>query len=214
MTEDDIRYLFESTDKYPVSHETIAKYITAPKKISVKKLIEQNELNAVKDYIVSMNDEYSFTLNAFKYCIINHKCKFVKLFLAVEETIINERIAVHITRISQLEQQILTLNNGNSVDKQDVSTNTDTTAEINTAVNVVSSDVSAMSGDLQKKINNITATLCKISTQLESLSDIEEQVNKISELSIISSKLDKFINVDIVKQLDTHSRKINSINIM
>lgn len=207
MTEDVIRYLFDSTEKYAVSHEIVAEFITAPKKISVKKMIEQNELVAVKDYIVNVNDEYRFTLNAFKYCVINYKLKWVKLFLNVEDDIYNKKIKEYQDTIESLKKQ------NNVVDKKDTSVNTNIGESVN-VVSSVSTEVNTISEDLLKRINSINTILQNISIQLESLPDIEEQVNKISELGNISSKLDRLLHLDVLKNVDNYSKKINSINIL
>lgn len=192
MTEDDIRYLFDSTETYPVSHEFIAKYITAPKKISVKKMIEQNDLNPITDYVVNINDEYRFTIDAFKYCIINYKLKFLKLFLNVENTISKERISNYQNKIDILES--------NQGEKNDIIVreiiNNDIPSVINTETNVINEEIS-------NKIENIFNILENINLQLNLLPEFGKQINNIS------SKLDHLLNIDI-----NYSKKINSINIL
>lgn len=199
MNEDDIRYLFDSQEKYAVSHDFIVKYIATPKKLSVKKMIEQNELIAVKDYIVTISDEYTFTLNAFKYCIINYKLKCVKLFLTVEEDVYNKRIKEYQDTIEVLKKQ------NNIVDKKDVSSCTST--EVNTNIKT---EVNQVNEELLRKVNSIMAIMYNVSSQLELLPNMKEQVSKISELENITLRLDKFLNLDLL----TNSKKINSINIL
>jgi len=214
MTEDDIRSLFDSNEKYSISHDLIAKYITSPKKISVKKMIEQNELTAVKDYIVSISDEYSFTLNAFKYCIVNYKLKFAKLFLSVEDDINNKRNKDYQDTIESLKNLITS--NEESKDNQESQDNQESKES--------QSNSHSVDEDILRKINNINAIVYHISTKMELI--IKEQIDKLLELetkmetkletklNVISDKIDNLPISNIIKQLDDYSKKNNSVNIL
>lgn len=195
--EDDFKYILESSLEYPVSHETIAKYITGPKKISVKKVIEQNNLVETTDFKVTTSDEYSFTLIAFKTCIANYKCKFIKTFFTIEDNYYKSRVS--------------------NPEKKDAETSVNISDEVNAAVSVVNSvsnEVNEISEELLDKINNIELIINKISSELNTLPSINNEIKKLSELGNISKKLDKIIDIDISKYLESHSKKIKTINIL
>lgn len=189
MNESDIRYIFDSKELYPVSNDFVAEFITAPKKISVKKMIEQNNLIEITDYIVNANGYYNFTLNAFKFCVINYRLKFVKLFLDVEKTIINEIMNSYKDEISKLNNIISEYNKEKN--------------------NVVSVDTNTITPIIiDKSANTDTLIINQTFNQstdivLDKISNIEKNINTISD------KLDTFIKSDILNKLDSYSKKVN-----
>lgn len=190
MDETEIRDLFSSKELYPVSNDIVTKYITTPRRISVKKLIQQVELIPVKDYIVNDDDTFSFTLLAYKYCIYNYRPKFTKLFIDTEESIKYELV----DNITMLEDTLKNVQKNhidytvNKLETTDVNVETD--LHIDTY------------GDIKNNID-------KIVLQLTVLPKVFEQVNKLSD---VDAKIDKLLCINL-EQINTHTKKINSINI-
>lgn len=106
----DFKNIFESLELYPVSHDIVVKYITSPKKITFKKIIEQNDLIATTDYVSDVNNMYSLTLNAFRNCLIYYKIKDLSVFLDVEKSRTDIIINQYLDRIKNLEQSVEDLN--------------------------------------------------------------------------------------------------------
>lgn len=190
MDEHDIRYMFDVSNdtKYSVCHDFIVKYIASPKKISIKKITEQNNLIVDEDYIVNLNNEYTFTLNAFKICIINYKMKFVRQFIDIENNIVSNRIKTYYDKINELNIQIKKMEDITNDDSIISTSNSDKYNEcnINTSSNIITTSID----------NNQVVPMLK---------DISLDISKLNE------KIDLFMNKvnKIEKQSDINSKKIN-----
>ncbi len=196
MTEDDIKYLLASKDDYPVSHNMIIEYITAPKKISITKVIEQNNLLPIEDYIVDANDHYNLKLDTFKYCIMNYKLKFSKLFISMESDYNKQKI-------KKLEEELYDIKSKMTTE---IAINTDFDTQ------VIKESIIPVNDDINKRFDNIE-------TKIESTYfNIEKYIRKNNELKNVSTKIDKILeilsNSNLIEHLDTYSKKINTINIL
>ena len=193
MTSNEFTHLFNLRDPFPIQQSLVTKYITTPKKLSIIKMIEQNALIPDVDYSIT-NDIYTFSINAFKQCAINHKSKCLKEFFNAENN-------YNINKIGSLENEIKMLTDSND--------NLEVTIE-------------ELTDELTREKNNIHLTECTdVETNTELLYDtkrvdaIYSQLQEMKlQITILSSRLDKILNNDILAKLDSHAKKINTINIL
>ena len=237
MSETDFKYLFCSDNKYPVSRNDFVMHIALPKKLPIKKIIDQNELIPNIDFSTDQSGEeiYHFTITAFKKCIINYKVKCIKPFLEAEELHWNNTINNLNNTINNLNNTIVELQKDthqNTTDiveeerkdiveeerrdiveeerKDIVEEERKDIVEEERRDNIaeeekVENKSTELIIDIQNKINSIMV-------QLNSLINIEQQLNNILLSSKINTKLDTKLD-NLLSINKEHLKKYNFINI-
>ena len=206
MSETDFKYLFCSDNKYPVSRNDFVMHIALPKKLPIKKIIDQNELIPNIDFSTDQSGEeiYHFTITAFKKCIINYKVKCIKPFLEAEELHWNNTINNLNNTIVELQKD--THQNTTDIVEEERKDIVEEERRDNIAEEEkVENKSTELIIDIQNKINSIMV-------QLNSLINIEQQLNNILLSSKINTKLDTKLD-NLLSINKEHLKKYNFINI-